>query len=297
MHPNKASLKFLPILNAEGKREDMLFRVDASRNEYIQIGNYWIRNFAKANVVSKDINDLYNDEEIKVLIDNEIKNAKLNAPNILDENFSFENVLIIGDGFGFDEHKDLLNNIREDFCVIAINNTMRFWQAIKLPDFFLVTNPFENIFSQTPEKAFPKLIASRRANNKFVSFYRNIKYFYDPACDSKYQSPISKDAVQFIDEYRNPVCAALGCAYYFNAKNIFLAYCSDAYKEMRPGCDKISDGIFCYPQQILANKIINANIFWNKLSNTNNMIYYTGIKNSFTFAKYLQNGDFNKMIS
>jgi hypothetical protein len=75
-----------------------------------------------------------------------------------------------------------------------------------------------------------------------------------------------------------------------------MAYCSDAYKEQRPGAEEISEGLFAYPQQILANKIVNANLFWQKFSDLSCQIYYTGVKNSFTFAKYLQKEDFKKTL-
>lgn len=296
MVATKGSIKKFPVLNALGNKEECVVRVDASRNEFLRVDQYWVRNFTKKNVVAKDINILYDDNEIKTIIDNEIKNSKTSAPDLLDENFNFTDVLIISDGLGFENHKELLKNIRQDICVIALNKTMQFWEAEKFPDFYLVSNPSETVMPDMPQKAFPKLISSRRACHKFVQNYRNIKYFYDPTCDEKYQSPISKKSGMYIDEYRNPICAALNCAYNFGARNFYMAYCSDAYKVERPGTVQIAENAFSYPQQILANKIVNANIFWNKISNMNNNIYYTGIKNSFSFAKYYDQDEFNKMI-
>lgn len=293
----KMNLKSLNVVNAEGKKEKLVFRIDSSRNEYISVGPYWVRNFAKQNVHPLEINSLYEDDEIKVLINNELANSKMNLPNILEENFKFNNVLIISDGYGFEDHADLLDGVGDDLCVICIRNAARYWQALKFPDFLLVQNPFDNIAAQMPEKSFPKLIASRRTNSSFVLKYRNVKYLYDAVCDLKYQSPSSKTSKKFIDEYRNPICAALGCAFNFEAKNIFFAYCSDAYKEKRPGCEEVAEGLFCYPQQILANKIINANMFWQKFSNTNCNLFYTGVKNSFTFAKYTQKDKFKELLT
>lgn len=296
MHAVKNSIRNLPVLNAFGKREDVLIKIDSTRNEYIKVDDFWVRNYTKPNVVPKDINNLYEADEIKAIIENEIKNAKISGPNLIEENLFYDNVVIVSDGAGFEDHKNLLNNIGSNFCVIAVNNAMRFWESNRFPDFLLVNNPFDNITAQTPRNGWPKLIASRRTNNKFVANYRNIKYFYDPTCDLKYQSPIAKKTNGHIDDYRNPICAALGCAYYFQSKNIFLCYCSNAYKAERPGCEKIDENYWCYPQQITANKIINANLFWNKFANPSNNLFYTGIKNCYSFAKYLEKDDFNQVI-
>jgi len=297
MSTHKATIRRLPVLNAQGKREDVVLRIDSNKNEYMKVDNYWIRNFSKTNVVPKDINNLYDDSDIKVIIENEIKNEKLTAPNLLEENIYFDDVLIISDGLGFNDHKNLLQDIRSNVCVIALNKTMVFWEAIKFPDFYLISSPFENCLADIPKKGYPKLIASRRTCHKFISAYRNVIYFYDPTCDDKYKSPVAKNSSIYIDEYRNPICAALNCAFNFRAKNIYLAYCSDGYKAHRPGCISVDENSFCYPQQQLANNIVNANIFWNKFSNPNNNIYYTGIKNSFSFAKYVESDDFRKLIS
>ncbi len=104
MQIKKMNLKFLNAINAEGKKEQFTFRIDKSRNEYINVGPYWIRNFAKLSVNPVDINSLYEDDEIKTLIENELANSKLNSPNLLEESFKFKNVLIISDGFGFEVH-------------------------------------------------------------------------------------------------------------------------------------------------------------------------------------------------
>ena len=42
-----------------------------------------------------------------------------------------------------------------------------------------------------------------------------------------------------------------------------------------------------YPQQKLANKIINSMIFWYLVNNPQSKIFYTGLKNSFSLAKYI----------
>ena len=98
MQKAKSNMRILPVLNASGKREEVLIRIDDSRNEYIKVDDLWIRNYTKQNVISKDLNSLYEEEELKTIIENEIKNSKVGSPNLLEENFQYENVLIISDG-------------------------------------------------------------------------------------------------------------------------------------------------------------------------------------------------------
>jgi hypothetical protein len=63
----KMNLKSLNAVNAEGKRESFTFRIDESRNEYIGVEEYWIRNFGKPSVSPIDINNLYDDKELNEL--------------------------------------------------------------------------------------------------------------------------------------------------------------------------------------------------------------------------------------
>jgi hypothetical protein len=129
-----------------------------------------------------------------------------------------------------------------------------------------------------------------------VNSNNNIIYFYDPVPQEEYSSPIFKENQTMVDDYRNPVCAAIALAHKYRLGNIYLASCSSAYTESRFGTNEIEDGLHQYPQQKLGDDIIDANLFWYKFSNKYSKIYHTGIENSYQFSTYLQTDDFIKAL-
>lgn len=268
----------------------------ANRNEYFKVDNLWVRNFAKKHVKPIDLNNLYEEKDIKELIDNEIRNNKLNLPSIGNEDLSFDKMIIVSDGFNFQEHAEIFNLLPENCCIITTNQALRLWKAIVFPTFYLILNSNEQAMTLLPDKVFPKLISSRRSYHQFLCNYKNIIYFYDPVPDSYYQSFLTKESILLVDDYRNPICAAINLASYFKVSKLYLAFCSHAFKEYRDGTTKIDDGIYQYPQQRLADKIVDANLFWYKASNPNIQIYHTGVKNSFMFARYLPKDLFHKAL-
>jgi hypothetical protein len=282
----KNKIKKVTILNSIGNKEDFIIRDDSNRNQHLKCKDYWIRNPNKTGAVPEDINDLYSENEIKLLIQNEIYNSKLNIPNVETETFEWENVIILGNGYGFkNEHIKLLDDFPNDRknIVIAVNNTPRFWESKRLPNYYLTNNlsDFSNF------KFFPILIAGKRSNPISIMKYRNMKYFYSHTPSYKFRSPTDSDSSFYVDDYRNPICAAINCCNYYKAKNLILAFCSEGYESQRDGMEKINEFLFAYPQQILADSIINANLFWYLTNNPQSKIFYTGIKNCFSMAKYI----------
>ena len=287
--------KFVPN-TLDDSRIPVTIKVHKNRNEYIKVDDYWIRNFGKPDVDIRDLNNLYDKDDLKNIVANEIRNTKFNHPEIANETFSFNKVLIVSDGFNFHQHKDVFPELSEDTCVIAVNQALRLWQSIVFPEYYLICNTTDAAMSYLPKKQFPKLIASRRTYHNFVKNYRNIIYLYDPSPDFTYQSPYTKEALLLVDDYRNPICAAIGLAYFMKASKIFLAYCSHAYKEPRDGTEKLEEGIYQYPQQRLGDKIVDGNLLWYRENFPDVSIYHTGIKNSFMFAKYLSSSEFTDKL-
>jgi hypothetical protein len=280
----------------DDKKDQIIIKRHKNRNEYFKVDNYWVRNFGKEHVEIRDLNNFYEDTEYKQLISNEVNNAKLDFANISSENFTFENIVVVSDGFNFDEHQETIVELPTGTCIITVNQALRLWKSSAYPEYYLICNTSDSAMSVLPNKIFPKLFASRRTYGNFVKRYKNIGYFYDPVPDFTYQSPFSKESALLIDDYRNPICAALGIAFNLRVSRIFLAYCSHAYKEHRDGTQKIGEGIFQYPQQKLADKIVDANIFWYSVNMPEVEIYHTGIINSFRYAKYLEKDLFKEMI-
>lgn len=289
-------IKKVDVVNFFGDKESVNIKVNSDRNEYCKSNDFWIRNCKKSNVAPLDINEYFSTDEIKLLIENEIKNSKLNIPDIEIENFNWDTVVIVSNGYGFyKEHKEIFDNIQisQKRVVLAVNNSLRFWESQKIPQYYLINqiNPPTNI------KYLPILIASKRCNNEYIKKYKNMKYFYTNTPSYMFSSPAVRETTFFIDDYRNPICAAFNVAVHFGAKKIFLAFCSEGYDTYKDGMEKLEEDTYIYSQQILANDIVNKNIFWNKVHNNQLQIFYTGLKKSFSFAKYLEYDDFVSVVN
>ena len=87
---SNSAIKKVTVLNFEGEKETVNVKVNEDRNEYSKSDDIWIRNPNKQNVSPIDINNYFNEEEIKILVENEIKNSKLNIPDIEIENFMYK---------------------------------------------------------------------------------------------------------------------------------------------------------------------------------------------------------------
>jgi len=296
MKTEKIFTKNVKIKNIRGEDQNFILKQHKTNNEYFKIEDIWVRNFLKKKAIPLDLNRFFKEEEIKLIIDNEIKNSKMNLTNLYQENFNYEKAIIISDGYGFEKHIDLIESLPPRTCLITVNLAAKLWNAKVLPTFMLISNPDYSCKSQMPIRVFPRLLASRRTNNDFLSNYKNLVYLYDVVPDEWYQSPNSKASDLFIDEYRNPICAALGLCNYFGVNKIFLGYCADAYTEERAGTVKIQDGFYNYPQQNLANKIIDASLLWYKLGVPGLKVFHTGVEKAFSFSRHLDQENFNKAI-
>jgi hypothetical protein len=291
----KTGLKVLNVTTQNNEELKILVKKHKNRNEYIKVENYWIRNFNDPDVKPIDVNSFFSEDEHQKILKNEIQNAKLGFPLISKDITNFENLIVFSDGYKFSEHK-IIKSLRPNVGILVLNHAMRFWESNVFPNFMLMNNTTNFSMSCMPMGNSPQLIASRRTWTPFLRSYQNNVYVYDPTPDDYFQSIASKDSLAFLDEYRNPICAAISFASYLNVKNLFLAFCGQAYSEARPGTIKIAENAYQYPQQRLADSIIDMNLFWYKFGNKNRQIFYTGLENSYKFARYLKEDDFLKAI-
>lgn len=297
MQTNKPGLLQYFVSNLYDNNKRMItVKKHKNRNEYFKVEDYWVRNFAKEDVDKRDLNKLYDDAEYKEIVLNEVRNNKLNHPNLASENLAYDSMLIVSDGYNFDEHKDSILEVSDSTCVISVNQALRLWKSAVFPQYYLACNTTQSAMSLLPTKIFPKLIASKRTYHDFVKKYKNVVYYYDPVPDFTYQSPFTKDSLLLVDDYRNPICAAIGVAYHLRVSKIFLAYCSHAFKEHRDGTVKVAENTYQYPQQQLADQLVDASLFWYSIDMPNVEIYHTGIKKSFIYAKYLEKDDFTENL-
>jgi len=241
-----------------------MIKKDKNKNDYLLIpGGLWVRDFTKKHIQPLDINNLISETDASLMLENEIKNSKGMYQKIETEEFTHEKVLIVGSGNDLVSNKHLLDRIPGDVTIIGVNDILKYWDINKRLDYFVVNNPYnECLFYLDKAKTLTKCIASCRSDNRFMSTYvSGLIYTYTPVSDKNYIC-LEKEANWLIDDYRNPVCAAIGLAYKFSCKRILLFASDDFYKEYRPSAEKVSENTWMYSQQKQAHNLIDGNLYW-----------------------------------
>lgn len=293
---NTPTYKTFKVRLEDNKEKSITIKLHKNKNEYfLTEDNIWVRNFFKSNVTPKDINNFYKQNEIDVILQNEIKNQEKNMLDFFSETINHKKILIIADGYGFQNSSEWLDKLPTDIKIITVYGASRFWNSKRLPNYMVLTDPFETSLSYLPEKLFPILLSSARSCNQFIERYPNKIYKYYTTPDETYESPVSYENQKYIDEYRSAISAAIVIASKMNCEKLCIAYPINAYVKERPGTIKLDEtNYFYYPQQKIARNIIDANLFWYKMNKQNINISYIGMKNSLLFANYIEPNNLNK---
>lgn len=237
-------------------------------NQYILTpSGKWVRNFARQNVPLIDLNNTIKPEDYFTLINNEFENDLKRYAWINNEKFYFPNVIVISDGYGFAEGHRIISRIKniEKVTIIGVNGSLKKWSCDRGMSFYLVNNPYEECMIDLPRRRMlPRCIASCRSNYKFLSNYKGTVLRYEPVNEKGYEGKSTADAAWRVDDYRNPICAAVGLCHKFGTERLLLMYCDDSFDQKRPGSVPDGSGLWTYPQQIIAQEIIDANVHWLK---------------------------------
>lgn len=248
----------------------MLVKKHSTRNEYIRAGDMWVRNFTKPKVVPLSLNALFDKADHQLVLTNELKNRTL--PRISEEKITMEKMVIVSDGYHFQWKHLVLAKLPKDVFVLAVNRAMRNWKLMsrRLPqdvqrpiNAYVVNNPYTECLSYLPSSDspyYPVCIASARTNYRFLEKHLGNKYVYEPVIENSFGREVV--AKYSIDDYRNPVCAAIGLAYRFGVKRLMLVSCDDSFREPRDSAVQLPNGLWTYPQQNRAHEIIDGNLFW-----------------------------------
>lgn len=262
-----------------------------NKNQYIKTNSgIWVRNFLLKNVPYLDINNLISANEYKQILENEVANNSDRSPNINTEDFYHPNLIIVSDGFGFETIcKQVLNDLPSEVTIIGTNGVLKKWPLVDRDlDYYVANNPSADIMKDFPKKSITaKGIFSTRTYHEFVEEYDNVKYFYTPVSSKNY-SGLSNDYGIKIDDYRNPLAAAVRLAHIFKSEKICLLCCDDVLKEKRIEAEKMGD-FWVFPQQKAAHEVIDANIFWlNKNSRLDVSVIYNSCAMPFVNAKFCE---------
>ena len=246
----------------------MRIKKHPSGNEYILASGLWVRNFVKPCTRYLSVNDMFSREDMSLVL----KNSELNKnrPKIASESIFFRAMVIVSDGYRFPEKHLWLGGIPKDVGILAVNSAARRWKLVS-PDVpperrrtinaYVVNNPYPECLAYLPEnKYYPTCIASARTNSDFVGRYPGDVYLYSPTPEEGFGYEVKERYC--IDDYRNPVCAAVGLAYNFGARKVLLLCCDDSFAECREGSVALPNGLHTYPQQIMSQETLDANLYW-----------------------------------
>lgn len=265
------------------------------KNKYIMSKDgIWVRNLCSQ--FSKiDINNLYQKEK-KLWLKNEFENLKKSKLDFPD--LTYDNIIICSDGYKWLEKQKILGSISNNFAkILGTNGSLSKWKMVgekaeikRGMAFYIVNNPYSECLRYLPKNHnyYPNIIASTRTYPEFIENYKNQVCFYKPSEDSDFSS--SPSSVNFyLDDYRNPICAAISAAWKFNAKKILLFCCDDAFEDNRSGSIKLENGLYQYPQQIMSQNIIDKQLYWLKQHNVEIFDHSSGIK--YDNATYINEND------
>jgi hypothetical protein len=275
----------------------MLPRIKKIKNsEFVKTTNYdyWVKDFTK-NGSSIDINSTITEQEYFVFLENELKN-NFQRYNWFDPSeFYYRSAIIISDGFDFNEIHKILRR-KKDVCILGVNNVLNKWRNEECePNFYVVNNPYEDCLKFLPKKRnLPRCIASNRTNSQFLDRYGGMIYRYSSASEEKVNFNKTSDASFQVEDYRNPVCAAINISFKIGCENILLLCNDNSFPENRPGSVLLDNNFYCYPQQNFATEIIDSCFYW--LKKNKNNIFYNSKSKKMESAVYIESDKIKDLI-
>lgn len=274
----------------------MIIKKHPNRNDYcLSKCGYWVRDFTKPIAKPIDINNMLSLEDMKLIIENEFKNS-LKKYQPIEENMpSHDNIIIIGDGYGFDRNLKAIESLPPNVVIIGVNGAFSKWKSQKRLNYYVVNNPYQDCLYSYPQiiTNWPKLISSTRTLPHFLEVYGGQINTYYPTSGKDY-SGFKNDAILSIDDYRNPMCAAIGLSYKFKASKILIMSSLEMYDNERPGTERVKNK-WIYPQQKIAHQLIDANLYW--MQKAKIKIGYTDTEPDYEFATYIEIDDLKRFFS
>lgn len=241
-------------------------------NEYrILDEEVWVRNFTLPESPPVDQNeDMYTPDDLSLCLLNETQNYKMRLPQIGAEQIKYDKVVIISDGYNFNKKKEVLMSLPRDVAIIGTNNVLNWWtigRRSRPMTYYICNNPYTQCMRFLPKNKmyYPPCIASVRTNASFIREYlqkMGLIYLYTPVSTKNYSGLNHGTTRYAVDDYRNPVCAAISLAYRFGVKKLLLFCHDDCFAENRPAAILAENNLWAYPQQQIANHIIDAQLSW-----------------------------------
>lgn len=264
-------------------------------NQYIlsQDGT-WVRDPFK-NSSPLDINP-FSKKDFSLVFNNEHTNKKQKYP-IFEKNLgTFKDVVIVSDGYDFENKQKILSEISNDVCILAVNGALKYWKLVgescpqslrRRINYYIMSNPYEESVLNLPEqhRYYPNCLTSMRTNPKFLQAYRGNKITFNPVKNENFSCKID-NLGSTVDDYRNVICASISLACHLKVRKLMLFCCDDSFDKERPSAIELQNGLWTYEQQIKSNQIIDALLYWLKKAGVEVSNYSSGSKlNNATYIK------------
>ena len=237
-------------------------------NEYtLTPTNIWVRNYEK-NITPYNLNQLYNENESKAFIENEISLIQNKAIQFNINSLPFgKKILIVSDGYNWVDLKGVLPDIPNDVIIIGVNGSLKSWpmrddqRPVKKMDYYLISHPFDNAVKYLPKHLYrPRCLTSVRTNKNFSSKYKGDLLFYHFSPNGQVGRKIKP--LFYLDDYLNPICDVLQLALKRRATHIGFLGCDDAFEGKKETAICLEGNIWSYPQHKIVNDIINHLVQW-----------------------------------
>lgn len=235
-------------------------------NKYILTPHgMWVRDFTVEKLPYVNLNESIKQKDYFVYLQNEVINNMEKYAWIDTEEFQMSDVVIVSDGYNFTEKQKILSNLPKTTTIIGVNGALAKWSLTdRNMNWYLVNNPYDECMRYLPRRGrvSPRCIASVKTNYKFLHAYKGTKYKYFAVNENKYTGQKRKEVNMQIDDYRNPICAAINLAYHFGAEKIMLFCCDDSFKTDRPAAIALENGLYEYEPQQVVHEIIDGMFYW-----------------------------------
>lgn len=231
-------------------------------NEYMLKSGIWVRNFTDGCKAPLAASHMYDNKDYGIIIQNEQMNRS--RSKISEESIKFKKIVIVSNGYNFHQRHLILEKFPKDVCVLAINGALKDWKlkGKRAINAYVVNNPYNECINFMPRSNgyYPICVSSVRTNYKFLQEYKNNVYAYCPTPEEIFG--LEYPEKYFIDDYRSPVCAAIGLAYQFGVEKLMLMCCDESFIKQRDFTVQLPNGLWTYPHHIKAREIIDANLHW-----------------------------------
>jgi hypothetical protein len=268
--------------------QKMRIKKHNNKNNYLRTEDgLWVRDFSKVYAPAIDINQLASDADYQLFPANELTNISSNRMQIDADALIRPKIAIVSDGFNFQEKQKILATLPSDVFILATNGALAKWQLAgknrptdvrKIISCYVTNNPYPTYVKDLPKHNYcPTCIASYRTNSMFVNNYKGTVSFYTPT-PGEFYGGVKHHCEYTIDDYRNPICAAIGLSYRFKVQKLLLFCCDESFADPRPSSIPLSNGLFCYPPHLVAQRLIDANLHWLKKQGVEIMDHSCGIQ-------------------